>query len=865
MAHAEPPKWAYWLVEKICPEEYLEEVQGDLHEAFRWREQARGISYARRKFYLEALKTIRLAKFKVPDFMRPISGHLLKNYFKTTYRHLGRHKAYLFINVLGLSLALTLSIVAYINWKFDADFNQFHTEIDKIYRVTTIKSSTLEMYGISPAPISDLARSIHPAVLEAIPLDSWNVTVNKGENTYAEVLHFTEAAFFKWFDFSLVAGTADISMPNRVLLTERMAKKYFGNQDPIGQTLSFYAGDTRKREFVISGVLKNPPLNSSIQFSFITHPSNQLLSSGEKLLSNDWKRWRDAIFLVVENPEAVPGILNELNRHIPAHQLALPAFNSKGFHLEPFKEMANRSRIDREEALLESLPASAIWMNILMAILLLICACLNFANTTISLAGKRLKEIGVRKVLGGSQAQLIQQLLLESFLICLLALFVALPLADYVLGVYNQLYSFLDLKLALLDNLPLLLFLLLTVLVATLLAGAYPALYISSFNPTRVFHGAVKFGGSNWVSRILIGLQVSISLIALIAGFTFARNAHFLQTADLGFERSGVQAVVTNDAATFTVLRNELQKDPRILASAGVHSHIGDSCPRIECSINGQKEEVEYMIIGEDYLELMNFQTSKGRSFNYEMQSDYETAIMVNEKFVADFLSTQNPIGQKAIFFDTLQCHIVGVVKNFMQDGFHDPLRPLVFRLGKADQFEYLAIKTKAEDLLPVRSKVEEVWKEKFPMQPFEHYFQDDFWALSLQLTTNIKWFMMIIAIVTFLLTITGLFALMSLNVLKLNKEIAIRRVFGASFADLSLLLNKNYLLIISAGILLGCTLGTWIAFQLLNSIYNIHAGMSTPLLLVAAGSTLLVVLLTLGIKMIQVMKSKPAEILKQG
>ena len=270
------------------------------------------------------------------------------------------------------------------------------------------------------------------------------------------------------------------------------------------------------------------------------------------------------------------------------------------------------------------------------------------------------------------------------------------------------------------------------------------------------------------------------------------------------------------------------------------------------------------MIIGEDYLELMNIRTVHGRSFNYEMQTDYETAIMVNEKFVADFLSNADPIGQKVIFFDTLHCQIIGVVGNFMQDGFHDPLRPLVFKLGKAEQFEYLAIKTSAEDMLPVRAALESTWKEKFPMRPFEHYFQDDFWALSLQITTNIKWFMLIIAIITFLLTITGLFALISLNILKLNKEIAIRRVFGASLANLSFLLNKNYIWIISSGILLGCTLGSWIAFQMLNGIYNIHAGMSTPLLVLAAGSTLLVILLTLGIKMVQVMRTNPAEILKR-
>lgn len=865
MAIPKPPKWADWFVERICPNEYLEEVQGDLHEAFRWRAENRGLAYAKRIFWIEALKTIRLAQVKTPGFMDTLSWHLLKNYFKTAARHLGRHKNYLFINLLGLSLALTLSIVAYINWKFNFDFDQFHGEMDKIYRITTIKSRTLDMYGVCPAPLEDVARSSHPAVVEAISMDARTVNINREENTYADRVHFTSPEFLDWFDFELLSGVAELDRPNRVLLTEKMAKKYFGSQDPVGETLNFYADDDRRRELVISGVMKDPPLNSSIQFGFLTHPSNQVRANGDSPLPNDWKEWKDATFLVIDQEAAISQIQDELNVHLPAHQKALPRFDSQGFHLEPFKEMAYQGRIDRWEALQESMPSSAIWMNILMALLLLLCACLNFANTTVALSGKRLKEIGVRKVLGGSQGQLIQQLLLESFLISFAALLIALPLANYVLGVYNQLYSFLDLQLSLLDNWPLFLFLLGTVILATLLAGAYPAFYISSFNPKSVFQGTVKFGGSHWVSKALIGLQVAISLIALIAGFTFARNAHFQQTADLGFERTGVQAVVTADESTFTVLKNELDKDTRILASAGVHSHIGDSCPRFECSINGEKAEVEYMIIGEGYLELMDFRIKQGRGFNYALQSDFESALLVNEKFVADFLPQGDPIGQRVTFFDTLSFQIVGIVQNFMQDGFHDPLRPLVFRLGRPNQFEYLALKTTGEDLLAVRSKAEEVWRAQFPMRPFEHYFQDDFWAQSIQLTSNIKWFMLIIALVTFLLTLTGLFALISLNALKLNKEIAIRRLFGANVANLSLLLNKNYLWIIAAGILLGCSLGSWLAFQMLNGIYNIHAGMSVPLLLLAAVSTLVVVLMTLGVKMSQVMKTNPADILRQG
>lgn len=864
MRHSDPPKWADWFIEKICPEKYLEEVQGDLHEAFYWRAEAKGLGYARRKFYMEAAKTIRLAQLNPSSLMKNLSYHLLKNYVKTAYRHLGRHKAYLMVNLLGLSLALALCIVAYINWKFDADFDLFHPHADKIFRVTTIKSNSLEIYGVCPAPIVEAAKMNHAGVIDAISLDSWNVNVNKGLDTYTEVIHFTESSFLDWFHFPLIEGAAEIDNPNRLLITERMAKKYFSEGNPIGQSLILFPGEPRKRELVISGILKNPPLNSSIQFNFITHFSNQVRSSGEAMLPNDWKLWRDAVFLVVENPENNASILEHLNQHIPSHQLALPNFESKAFFLEPFKGMAHHSTNFRWEELRSSLPSFSIWMNIVMAILLLLTACLNFANTTVALAGKRLKEIAVRKVMGGSQPQLIQQLMLENLMVCLLALALAIPLAVYVLSIYNQLYaSLLDLKLSLLKNLPLIGFLLMAVLITTLIAGSYPAFYISSFNPNRIFKGTVKFGGSNLVSRILLGLQVAISLVALVAGFTFARNAHFQQTADLGFERNGIQAVEIEDASTFTKLKDEIQQNPKILAAAGVHSHIGDSCPRVDCSINGQKEEVEYMMVGEGYLELMDIQTTQGRSFKARMQMDYETSIIVNEKFVADFLPEVNPIGQKVILFDSLQYNIIGVVKNFMQDSFVDPLRPLVLKFSQPDQFEYLVVKTDPADMYEVQSYLATVWKNQFPMKPFVHYFQGDFLARTMQLTKNIKWFMIIIAMVTLFLTITGLFALISLNVLKRSKEIAIRRIFGATPGHISYILNKHYVWIISFGILLGCSFGAWFSTKLISKIYNIHAGFNTALLMLAAICTLVFVMLTIGIKIIQVLQRNPAEVLK--
>ena len=789
---------------------------------------------------------------------------MLFNYFKIGIRHLMKHKSYVLINIAGLGIALAMCIVAYLNWKFDADFDKFHTNSEILYRVNTIKESTKQVYGVSPSPIKELAKNDIAGIKDAVVVDIWGVSVNVGDQAFYEDFVFTEANFMKWFNFPLTKGEAKLDDPSSVLLTERIAKKYFGDENPIGKEIIIYTEPERQRNLTVTGLLKDPPQNSSIFFDFIANFNNQVYRDGKRYEDNDWKNWRDAVFLALENPNNAKQIAGQLDRYVENHRTARPDFNTAQFRLQPMEGMAAAAQDIRWDGLMQGTPPSAVWGNIVMAILLLLTACLNFANMTVSFAGKRLKEIGIRKVVGGNQLQLISQLLIESFIVCLLGLGFALLAAEWIIDWYNQMWIFIDLKLTLLDNLPLVGFLAATIILTTFLAGSYPAFYISSFNPNSIFHGSVKFGGSNLVSRILLGIQIAISLIAVMAGLSFARNAHFQQTADLGFQRDGIQAVFTGNEQTFTVVNNAIKQDRKVTGSAGVRFHIGDSCPRYEFELNGEKHEAEYMEVGEDYLDLMDIKTLQGRAFDEELATDFERSIMINQKFAKDFFPNSNPIGQTVTFFDTLKCTIVGVVGDFMQDSFFDPLRPLALKFSKPDRFRYLAVRTKSEDMLDARATLASIWKTNFPDKPFEHNFQNDFLAGAMEVTDNIKTTMMALAIVTMLLTITGLFALMSLNILKRLKEIAVRRVLGASTSNIAFILNRNYFWIILAGVILGCAVGAWLSLTLLESIYDVHAGISTPMIIIASIIAFVIVFVTIGIKLYQVMRLNPADVLKK-
>ena len=772
------------------------------------------------------------------------------------------HKSYVAINVAGLGIAFALCIMAYLNWKFDADFDKFHAKADQLYRVTSIKQNTHQMFGVAPAPLDALAKSNIAGVKEAISVDIWGVSVNAGPETFYETFLFTNPEFFTWFDFNLVQGVNDLSDPGNALITESSALKYFGQKDPVGQTIAIYTEPERQRELVITGVVEDPPQNSSIFFDFITNTANQYYGDGQRYDPSDWARWRDGIFLAIPDPNQKAEVLAQLNSYAPAHTAGRPDFGTKEYFLEPLIGMAGHSDQLRWNGLRDGIPPSSIWGNIVMAVLLLITSCLNFANTTVSLAGKRLKEIGVRKVLGGHQRQLIAQLMLESFWICAIGLLLGVVLSQYLVEWYNQMWQWLDLEMSLVDNPPLIAFLAGTVLVTTLMAGAYPSFYVSSFNPNSIFHGSVKFGGSNLVSRVLLGFQVAISLVAVVVGLSFARNAEFQRTADMGYAREGIQAIYAGSEKAYNVMNNQMASNPKVTGTAGVRFHIGDSCPRYEFDLNGQKHEAEFMEVGPNYLELMDIQVTAGRGFNENLETDFVQSIIINQKLANDLFHSSDPIGQTITFFDTAEYSIIGIAEDFIQDSFFDPIRPMVIKMAKPERFLYLAIRSQESDMLEVKSALESSWKANFPAIPFDHHYQDDFLAESLEVTNSIKVMMMGLAIVTMILTLTGLFALMSLNILKRIKEIAVRRILGASVSHVTYILNKNYIWIILLGIILGCGGGAYLALTLLDSIYGIHAGIALEIMLMAGMLCIVAVAFTMGVKLKEVLNAQPAQVL---
>ncbi len=788
---------------------------------------------------------------------------MILNYLKLALRHLRRNGRYVLINVAGLGVALAFCIFAFENYQFAHSFDSWHPAKERVFRVETFKNSNHLLHGVCPAYLPPQAAAEILGVEAATRIDSRGLVIKRDENVFNQQVHFVDENFLDVFDFQLLGGQARLGDRDALLITEEMAKKFFGGtESAIGQTLLLYADIPQRKNLTISGVLKECPKNSSIQFQFLTHLDNQL--EGDKPVRYDsWRWFVDAAFLKIKNPSDVAAVEAALQQYVAPQNQGNQNWQAERYRLEALPDLALNARDIRWNNLINGTPPAAIWSNIICAIMLLLTACLNFANTTIAISNRRLREMGVRKVMGGTLRQLRIQLLGEAFIVCLSALALGMMLVFPLVDGLNAMWEHIDIKVTYLNNIPMLLFLAGTVIFTTLLAGAYPAFYVSGFAPSSIFRGTLRFGGSSLFSRIMMGTQVAMALAAVVVGFSFARNAQVQRQADLGYAREGILGVETQDLAAVKNFEDAIRQNPKVLATAKTRHHAGFNFRRVEFSWQGQKQETLWFEVGKDYMPLMGMKLLSGKDFSdvNEMLGS-ETEVLVNETFVREIAGNKTVVGEM-LNFDTVSYRIAGVVKDFLTDSPFDALSPVVLRCVPENKFTYCILKTKPEDLSAVHADMEKTWKQLFPYKPFGGFYQSEVMAEALEVSNNIAMTMLYFSIVILLLTVSGLFAIVSLNALKQFRGLALRRVMGARAGNIAYHLNRNFLIVTLVATIAGCLLGRVFALAMMDSIYKIHAGVTMSVLLFSALGVFAVLLATVGVKVWQVLRANLTEALK--
>ncbi|MEP7373269.1 MAG: ABC transporter permease [Chitinophagaceae bacterium] len=788
---------------------------------------------------------------------------MFKNLFKIIVRNLWRYKVYTLINIAGLGIGIAALVWGYQTLRFSLSFDNFHKNRDIVYRALTYKEGGEAVKGIFPMAAVKQAQNDFSGITEVVRLDSrgLNIKYDK-EEAFAEQVHFTDQSFFSLFNFPLVAGTNDINDKSAVLITERIAQKYFGNQNPLGKTLIFYSGETYAMPLTVKGVLKELPFNSTIQFDFISNFENQLKANGSKIDPDDWSWFSGAAFFKIPNAGDAARLAKEFNKYISIQNKAREDWKASGFKLITLNQNASIRDLDSNN-LYTRPDDSATYGPIILAFLIFLSACLNFSNTTVSRANRRLKEIGMRKVMGSTYRQLIQQLLFECAFIVLGAMLLSVFFNQLWFPVFNGMFGGLKISADYFHDVKLLTFLAAVLVGTTFLAGAYPAFYISRFNPSTIFRGTVKFGGTNLFSRIMLGLQLSIAIITVIAGIGFAQNAEFQKNYDFGYNVQNTMGVLISDTSAFNTFKNEVATIPEVTAIAGTRNHIGFGYRKVVADAEGVKKETNYLEVGRDYLKTMNLKMVQGREFDADMEGDYVSSILITQKMAAIYGWQDKEALGKQIHIDSTNYSVVGVLKDFHSFNFFESLEPVVMKLAKENRFQFLVIQAKASDLANVFGKTRDAWKKVFPMKPYTGFYQNQVSNEALQVSTGIARIFSWFAIISILLTATGFFALVSLTVLKKMKEIALRKVVGASSGHILVLVNKGYfwIFIIAAG--LGCYAGWSLTSLMMNMIFKINPGISSSTIIGSVAVLFMVAAGTTGIKVWQAVRTNPVKLLR--
>ncbi|MEO6037868.1 MAG: ABC transporter permease, partial [Saprospiraceae bacterium] len=380
---------------------------------------------------------------------------MLNSYLKLALRNLRRNGCYLIINVLGLGVALAFCILSFTQARFATSFDRWHPAAERIFRVETFKTSNHLLHGTCPASLTEAAAREIPGVEAATRIDSRGLVVKSGENVFNQQVHFVDGNFLDLFQIPLVTGQARLADRGTLLISEDMAHKFFGNESALGKTLLFYADlETQRKTLTISGVFKNLPKNSSLQFQILTHLDNQL-EGDQPVRYDSWKWFVDAGFLKLANSADAPAVEAALQQYIAPQNSANQNWQAERYRLDALPGMSMHARDIRWNNLSNGIPPAAIWGNITVALMLLLTACLNFANTTIAIGNRRLREMGMRKVMGGTQRQLMFQLLSEAGLICVAALALGMIIVKPMTEWYNATWKHLDLQVSYADNPPL--------------------------------------------------------------------------------------------------------------------------------------------------------------------------------------------------------------------------------------------------------------------------------------------------------------------------------------------------------------------------------------------------------------------------
>lgn len=783
---------------------------------------------------------------------------MLKNYLKTSLRNILKNPLSSFINVFGLAVAIGTCMVTYAFLSLEFNYESQHTKKDRVYMVTSLvdRDGTPQLFGISPAPIGVKLKEDFPQIKNMTRMSYEQVIVKREENVFREGVRLADPAFVEMFNFDVVRGDlSKLSDRNNIVINKEIAKKYFDDADPIGEIMQIRFNGDKKIPMKVVAVVDISEMKTSYYFNFLANYDIRGLIQDDYQPS-DWSNNISATFIELEDPEQITQITTLANTYRELVNSAQSDWQVEEFSFEPLATLYDRSNDIRWDVSRESDKEGQVVMSII-AMMMLALACLNYLNIAISSGTKRLKEIGVRKVIGASRGKLIVQFVVENILLSGIALFLGFLLGTYFfLPQLNNLFgTAFTIEVFEFQFVAYLLGMLLLTAVAS---GAYPAMYISKFQAVSIFKGKLRFGQKNKLTKVFLTLQFILACITVVAGISFTQNTKWQNEKSWGYDKETTLMVNVQDYTNFEQLRNHLESDPDIETISGGSHHLGERISTSIVELPDRKFEVGRMDVTANYPETMGIELKEGRYFKENYESD-KTMVLINETF-ANQLDWSEPLG-KTFRFDSTTYQVAGVLTDFHSSSFWSEIYPLFIRVVEDEEIRYMAIKTHgANATKAVFERLEATWSDMFPDLPFEGNYQKELFWEYFQNIRGHKVMMTGVAILALMLSCFGLYGLVALNVAGRRKEFSIRKVLGAGLPALVKSVSSHFFLFLIIALILGGPISFMLVKTLMGSIYKFHMPLTIFPVLIAVGFILLSVALTISSQINKVRRSNPTE-----
>jgi len=796
---------------------------------------------------------------------------MFQNYLKIALRNLKKHKGYSFINIAGLAIGMACCILIIVYIVTELSYDKYHQNSDRIYRLTAILT-----LGGKPNPIASTnfpptlaMRNDYPEVINSVRFKPQrNVLVKyQDQQFYEQQIFYAEASVFDIFSFPMIEGNPKTALERAysVVITEDMARKYFGDSNAFGKTLKF----NNKVDYTVTGVIKNIPQNSHFVFDMLC--SFETFHKQRKEMVESWASPFGCYgyVLLQENCD-----YKELEKKFPAmvEKYIGDSMKNAGcdveYFLQPITDIHLHSHLRHE--ITGNSDITYVYIFGMVALFILLMACINFMNLATARSIQRAKEIGIRKVLGSDRFKIIKQFYGESLFYSFISLLLALVLVQLTLPIFSSL-SERDLA-ASFTAVPWLLpgFLGLAILVG-LIAGTYPAFFLSGFKPVNILKGSIGVSGSNFHFRkVLVVIQFTISIALIIGTTVIIRQLDFMKNKNLGFDKEQVVVLPIQERSIVTSLdmvKTELKKYNSIL-NVAASSHIPGQRPSggafvPEGYLDGQSQMMNAISIDQDYLATLGMGVADGRNFSTEFPVDTSESILVNEMAV-ELIGWKSPLGKTIGYAadpDDKRMRVVGVIKDFHFSSPHRKIAPL-FVYHDPGRYRALFIRITPHDISGTLKFIEQKWQEFDPNRPFEYSFLDESFDRQYRNEEKLSRIFSNFTLFAILIACLGLFGLASFSAEQRTKEIGIRKVLGASVSNIVLLLSRDF----ARWVLLANLLAWPTAYLLMNQWlqrFAYRTDISIWTYLLAAVLALLIAMLTIGFQSARVAVVNPVESLK--